>query len=175
MNVSKKYASMIAQLKKDDSEYFYERIELLNNLLSNDVKFKTFIASKMVSVHEKVKLILDSFKGSTREFENFLFLLASNSGLLLIESIFQELKKERYKSLNVSHGTIYTSIDIDSSTLASIEENLSSRFNVNIKLTNILCKDKVIRVVLDDLGYEISLSSEYVKKQIKEVILKAII
>lgn len=172
MVVVKKYVNILMQ--RSDWEYFYNRMEQLKDVYSNNVDFKNFIDSKIISSEHKINLILDCFDSNSKEFENFIKLLACNSRLHLIKFMSDEMRRQKYKMENICCATIYTKEMVSSEVLSCIENDLSKKFSVNIKLVNLLCKDNSVRVSLDDLGYEIFISSDYIKQQIKNFILKAI-
>lgn len=170
--IARKYALVLMQ--RDDWEYFYSKLSFLHELLVSNKDFLGLLSSKIVKFSHKVKIILELFEDNTKEFENLIYLLADNSRLSLISEIFLNMQQYKMERENVTTAIVYTASPLSADVLKSLENDLSKKFSVNVKLLNKISDSDNVKIVLDSLGYEINISPSYLKHKIKEFILKAI-
>ncbi|WP_281527057.1 F0F1 ATP synthase subunit delta, partial [Campylobacter avium] len=104
----------------------------------------------------------------------FLKILLHNSRLALIPDIVLELKRQKALKEQIYSGIVYSKDSIEASKIKKLEESLSKKFAVNIKLDNKTAQDSGVKISLDELGYEISFSMQTFKTKISDYILKTI-
>lgn len=169
--VAKKYAKAI--LTRADSNEFYEALSQIAPAFSLD-KFKLILGSYELKKEDKLNLIASFFQNIKPNFMNFLKLLAQNSRLDLIPQITEELRKQKALKEQIYSGTLYSNKAVKESELKKLEEKLSQKFGVSIKLNNQTTQTQGIKMNLDELGYEISFSMQNLKSKMSEYILKTL-
>ncbi len=136
-------------------------------------KFKNIILSPDINSDEKIKLIL-SFTKSGKKVTNLIKILNQNDKLFTIPEIAKELKQQISNMTNNYSGVIISNFKVNRAKIKELETNLSKKFNATIKLENRVTNYNGIKVELEDLGVEVSFSTDRLKAQIREHILKAI-
>lgn len=169
--VAKKYAKAIAL--RIDKQEFYEHLCLLTSAL-NDVKFKILMESNQINKEKKLEFISSFFEKINPKFQNFIKLLINNSRLDCIPQITKELEREKSFQENIFLGVVYTTQALNKVQLKNLEESLSSKFNVNIKLKNESSDNDKVKISLEELGYELSFSMQTLQRKMSEFILKII-
>lgn len=169
--IAKKYARAI--VSRVDKQEFYENLCFLASAF-NDTKFKTLIESNQITKEKKLEFISSFFEKINPKFQNFIKLLINNSRLDCIPQIAKELEREKSFQENVFLGVVYTAQVLEQAQIKSLEERLSSKFNVKIKLKNEASGNDKVKISLEELGYEISFSMQTLQKKMSEFILKII-
>jgi len=172
--IAKKYVN--ALLKScDDSEInsVYNSIEEISKAFSS-TKFNNIILSPDVSAQKKEEFVV-SLQGKVEgKLLNFIKTLAKNDRLYLIPAIEKELRYKISLKSNSYEGEVVSNFEMTEVQISELENNLSKKFNANIKLNSIVSDYPGVKIELDDLGVEVSFSQERLKSQIVEHILKAI-
>ena len=172
--VAKKYVkALMSDLNRGDLEKFITNLSVIVNAFKIH-KFRNIIISPSVKNDEKVKFILSLLDDKNPKFVNFIKLLGENKRLDILPNIIDELMAQKAQMDNVFHGKIYGNFDIDQARIAELEESFSKRFNAKIVLEAVKSDYNGIKIELDDLGVEASLSIDRLKSQMTEYILKAI-
>lgn len=169
--VAKKYAKAI--LTRADSNEFYELLKQITPAFKLD-KFKLILSSNEIKKEEKFEFITSFFQNAKPQFVNFLKLLAQNSRLDLIPHIAEELRKQKALKEQIYSGTVFSNTAIHKDELANLEQKLSKKFGVSVKLDNQITDTQGIKMSLDELGYEISFSMQSLKSKMSEYILKTL-
>ncbi|TQR61385.1 F0F1 ATP synthase subunit delta [Campylobacter troglodytis] len=169
--IAKKYAKAI--LTRNDANEFYELMLKLVPAFSLD-KFKLILNSYDIKKEEKLNIIMSFFEKTTPNFTNFIRLLAHNSRLNLIPQIVEELRKQKALKEQLYSGTVFSQDSISLDKITELEQKLSKKFNVSIKLDNQITNMQGIKISLDELGYEISFSMQGLKTKMSDYILKTL-
>lgn len=172
-SVAKRYVK--ALVKGSTIEELKEISGNLNEISTafSNSKFKNIILSPDVTSDDKVKLIL-SFVKAGEKITNLVKILNQNDKLSAIPSIANELKNQISNMTNSYSGIVISNFEVGKSKMAELEGSLSKKFDSNIKLVNKVTDYPGIKVELKDLGVEVSFSTNRLKAQIAEHILKAI-
>lgn len=169
--IAKKYAKAI--LTRKDANEFYELLLNIVPAFSLD-KFKLILGSNELKKEDKLQFISSFFQSAQPNFINFLKLLAQNSRLNLIPQIVKELGRQKALKEQIYSGTIFSEKSINKNELASLEQKLSKKFNVSVKLNNQITNTQGIKISLDELGYELSFSMQSLKSKMSDYILKTL-
>ncbi len=172
--IAKKYVNALI---KGCSEGEIQEIYVLLSQVSEAFKLEKFnniILSPSISSVAKEELVLSFVESQNTKFRNFIKLLNSNDRLEIIPSIVKELKYQISLKKNAFEGTVSTSFEMQQAQIAMLEDNFSKKFNAKISLRAEKNSYPGIKVELNDLGVEVSLSVERLKAQMAEHILKAI-
>lgn len=169
--IAKKYAKAI--LTRKDANEFYELLCSIVPAFSLE-KFKLILSSNELKKEDKLKFISSFFQNAKPNFINFLRILTQNSRLNLIPQIVKELSRQKALKKQIYSGTIFSAQAIDKDKLASLEQKLSKKFNVSVKLNNKITNEQGIKIGLDELGYELSFSMQSLKSKMSDYILKTL-
>jgi len=172
--IAKKYVN--ALLKScNDSEInsIYNSIEEISKAFSS-TKFNNIILSPDVSMQKKEEFVLSLQEKVEGKLLNFIKTLAKNDRLSLIPEIEKELRYKISLKSNSYEGEVISNFKMTKVQIGKLENNLSKKFDANIKLNSVVSDYPGIKIELDDLGIEVSFSQERLKSQIVEHILKAI-
>lgn len=172
--IAKKYVNALMSGCNDSelTDVYTMLIQLVEAF--NVEKFNNIILSPDVTTLAKEGLVLSLIETNSVKLQNFIKLLSSNDRLKLIPVIVKELKYQLALKSNTYEGNVLTNFEISEAQVAMLEENFSKKFNAKIKLNAHANTYPGIKVELDDLGVEVSFSSERLKAQMVEHILKAI-
>ncbi|QKG28631.1 F0F1 ATP synthase subunit delta [Campylobacter sp. RM16187] len=172
--IAKKYVkALMADLNRDDLEKFISDLDVVVSAF-NINKFRNIITSPSVKNDKKIDLVLSFLSSNNSKIINFIKLLGENKRLDILPDILNELAVQKAQMDNIFRGTIYGNFEIDQSQITELEKSFSKRFNAKIMLEAVKSDYNGIKIELDDLGVEASLSMDRLKSQMTEYILKAI-
>jgi len=139
-----------------------------------DEKFIEIIASSEVKSDDKVKLVISLVEKASSTIVNLVKLLGENKRLDIIPSIVEELENQLSIINNTYTGVIYTNKKMKAADVKSIEGEFSKKFDVKLSLSQDVCDYDGIKVDIDGLGVEISFSTDRLRTQMIDHILKAV-
>lgn len=172
--IAKKYVKALLDDRDiDSSSAICEELKTISTAYG-DEKFNAIILSSDVSTDAKVELILSFVDNCSDATKNLIKLLGKNKRLDIINNIACELSKEIAQAKNTYTGVIYTNNELKSDYVASIQEQFSKKFGVELALTQNVCDYDGIKVDIDGLGVEIGFSKDRLKSQMIDHILKAV-
>lgn len=172
--LAKKYANALVQsCDKDELSEVYGLLEKLLQAFKID-KFNTIVLFLDVSTSDKEDLILSLVESKNRKFKNFIKILGKNDRLKYIPEIVKELKYQIALQNNQFEGEITSSVALSKKEISDLEESFSKRFHATIKLSNKVDYYPGLKIQVDDLGVEVDFSSERLRTQLVNHILKAI-
>ncbi|HEF9483260.1 TPA: F0F1 ATP synthase subunit delta [Campylobacter coli] len=169
--IAKRYAKAIA-LRADISE-FYDNLSILSSVFASP-KFKNIIESNQIQKEKKLEFVISLIEKASPSFNNFLKLLAENSRLSCIPQIAKELERQKSFKENIFLGTVYSKEVLSEDNIKELENRLSAKFGVKIKLQNKVGLNEGVKISLEELGYEISFSMKALQNKMSEYILKII-
>lgn len=173
-NVSKKYTKALMDSFDESSlEDLLKNLKLISSAFKIS-KFKDIINSPVVTSNEKISLVLSFLKNPDEKFEKFLRILSDNSRLDLIPEITESLRKNIATINSEFIGKIYAKDTLDESKITMLQNQLSQKFGSKIILEMMPEIYNGIKIEIEDLGYEISFSSDRLRSKMSEYILKAI-
>ena len=157
-----------------------KKITKISNELSQvasaftDDKFLEIISSSEVKNSAKVELVISLIDNASDAITNLIKLLGENKRLDIVPSIVEELENQLSIINNTYTGIIYTNKKMKVADVKSIEGQFSKKFDVKLTLSQNVCDYDGIKVDIDGLGVEISFSTERLRTQMIEHILKAV-
>ncbi len=137
-------------------------------------KFNEILGSHNITNSQREAFILSLFKNPDEKFTNFLKILNANGRLSDIPAITHELSKQISLKNNEYEGLLISNFKVDKADIKEIEENISKKLDATIKLTNKVSENSGIKVEVESLGVEVSFSSDRLKSQMTEHILKTL-
>jgi F-type H+-transporting ATPase subunit delta len=170
--IAKRYVkALLIGVDNSQINALLDSLKQVNALFSSE-KFKEIIASPFVNKSEKLELVLSAVKNE--KVANLVKLLATNSRLDLIPTITELLISELNRVTNSYNGVIYTDSKLSAREVSDLEKKFGAKLNIKLQLTQEICEENSLKVDIDALGVEISLSTPRLKSQLQESILKAI-
>lgn len=139
-----------------------------------ELKVRTILVSNDTTTDKKVDFLVSMMDNCDGKVLNFLKLLGEYGRLELLPTISKELDFEVSKLLNTHKGIVISGNSLSSDKISNIADNLSKKYNTTIELENIVSDYSGIKVEIESLGLEIGFSSDRLKAQLSEHILKAI-
>jgi len=139
-----------------------------------DLKVRTILVSNDTSTDEKVEFIVSMMENVDNKVLNLLKLLGDYGRLELLPTISKELDFEVAKLLNTHKGIVISGNALSDDKILNIANNLSKKYDTTIELENLVSDYNGIKVEIESLGLEIGFSSDRLKAQLSEHILKAI-
>jgi F-type H+-transporting ATPase subunit delta len=172
-DISKKYVKALVE-SLDKSKLADVSASLLSIAPAfKDMKLKTILYANDISKERKVEFLSSLIEGCDKKVINLFKLLADNGKLDLIPSIASEMDYEVASILNRHRGVVISDKELASEKVTQIAENLSKKFDTSIKLEAIKSDYKGIKVEVESLGVEMAFSTDRLKSQLTEYILKA--
>lgn len=172
--IAKKYIkALMGSVAESELENVHSALDALASAFSNQ-KFNNIILSNDIKKAEKENFILSMLDKPSAKLSNFIKLLTENGRLGDIPAMAKELQKQIAIKNNAYHGVLISNFDVDSAQVTDIEKSLSSKLDSTITLENRVTNYPGLKVEIDDLGVEVGLSTERVKAQLAEHILKAL-
>lgn len=169
--IAKRYAKAIALM--DGVDEFYDNLHILASAFTHP-KFKALVETREINKEKKFKLIYSIFDNLNPKFSNLLHILINNSRLSYIPEIVKELESQKFFKNNVFLGIVYSNQVLEEMHLKSLEEKLSAKFSVQIKLSNQVAPIDGVKITLEELGYEISFFMKNIQSKLSDFILKTI-
>jgi F-type H+-transporting ATPase subunit delta len=199
--IAKKYVKAIREEFAGESLIdLNELLKVLSKILS-DSKAKTVLTSNLTSNSEKEKIILDFVEASTKSknsvktegentinvkvasfikeedkkrVSNLLKLLVKNGRISEIPAISKELVALLSIESGKFEGKLQSSNKLSEDSISSIAIGLSKKLGKEITLIQEVGKSSGIKVIIEELHVEISVSADRIKTDMINHILKAI-
>lgn len=137
-------------------------------------KFREIIESPYVECTQKVDFILQKILDDTAslKFANFIKVLANHKRLDLFEELYVELSSY-LAALNKEYiAQLFVKEAYSDSVLKEIENKFSQKLGVNLLLKQQIVENAGIKLVVEDLGVEVSFSQEKFINDLRNHILK---
>jgi F-type H+-transporting ATPase subunit delta len=172
--IAKRYVKALTE--SVSSEKVSEFAELFSSLASNfsDVKFKTVATSNLTSKSDKEALFVETLGEVDVELKNFVKLLVEKGRVAEIPAVAEELRVQVANQSGRYEGKLLSSSSVSVEDLQNIAEGLSSKLGKDIVLTASKSDIKGVKVVVDDLNIDVTLSRARIETDIINHILKAI-
>jgi len=173
-DISKKYVK--ALVESVDKSNLSKISSSLSSIVPafKDSKLKTMLYANDIPKEKKVEFLTSLIKGCDKKLENLFRLLAEYGRLDLIPSIAKEFDYEVAQILNKHKGVVISNKTLKKEKISQIAKNLSKKFNTNIELEAKKSDYNGIKVEVESLGVEIAFSTDRLKAQLTEYILKAL-
>lgn len=172
--VAKKYTkALITSLNDNDLKVFLKDLGEIVNVFSIE-KFLDIIYSPCVSKSRKQNLLLELMGSDNGKIINFIKLLGEKDRFDILPFVYRELEAYIRRKNKSYIGLLYLNKKIESNVVEQIAKVLSGRFNVGLEIFQVEVQIEGIKLVIDDLGIEISFSRENFLNELKSYILKAI-
>ncbi|WP_300796146.1 F0F1 ATP synthase subunit delta [Helicobacter sp. UBA3407] len=138
-------------------------------------KFREIVESPYVEQKKKTEFVLENILDNdfNAKFANFIKILAEHKRLDLFEELYRELTSY-LATLNKEYiAQLIVSESYDEVKLKEIQDKFSKKLGVNLLLKQQIVANAGIRLVVEDLGVEVSFSQEKFASDLRNHILKA--
>lgn len=171
--IAKKYAQALIQyVSRDDLERVSKLFSQASQAFSVE-KFRDVIQSPYIGRMKKKELLLSLFDGD-EQLGAFLDLLIENNRVDIIPFIDSVLERYLRALQNSYKAVLYAPKNLDSDTIASIAKSLSAKLGVRLHIEQSATKVDGIRLVVQDLGIEVSFLKKRFFDDLKAHILRSI-
>ncbi|TLD85905.1 F0F1 ATP synthase subunit delta [Helicobacter sp. MIT 05-5294] len=173
--IAKRYVKALA--KSASEAELKEIVESLGKLAGayKVAKFKEIVESPYVEQKQKVDFVLGNILDNhfSAKFSNFIKVLSEHKRLDLFEELYKELSSH-LATLNKEYiAQLIVGESYDETLLKEIESKFSKKLGVNLLLKQQVVANAGVRLVVEDLGVEISFSQEKFANDLRNYILKA--
>lgn len=175
--IASRYAEALFQVGEESNSTtkLYEELNAVLDILKSDKNFYNVLKSPLISKGEKKEIIENVFNNRIEnDLKNFFKILIDKeriSSLELIQKSFKELLNEKN---NIVEGKAITAIPMSKEEIKKLEENLSSKYNTNIVLENIVDKTilggVLVRLGNKEIDGTIKTRLENLKQELSQVI-----
>lgn len=175
--IASRYAEALFQVGEESNSTtkLYEELNAVLDILKSDKNFYNVLKSPLISKGEKKEIIENVFNNRIEnDLKNFFKILIDKervSYLELIQKSFKELLNEKN---NIIEGKAITAIPMRKEEIKKLEENLSSKYNANIILENIVDKTilggVLVRLGNKEIDGTIKTRLENLKQELSQVI-----
>jgi len=172
--IAKKYVkALVSSVDLSELENLSIIFDSLSKAFKNS-KFKDIILSPEIDKVKKENFLLSIIDSKNSKVQNLLKLIVQNGRSSDIPEISKVLNHELAIKKNEFDGSLISNQKIEDSDLKDIEQKVSKKLNSTIHLNNIVKDYNGLKVEIDDLGVEIALSTDRLKSQLVDHVLKAL-
>lgn len=167
--VSKKYTrALTSALNEAELNKSYEALNRVSSALKLS-KTHDILNAKNISVDEKAKLIAGIADYSDAKFSNFISLLLKAKRVEIVPEIAEEIREYLSQKTGKAEGKATASFDVDAADLEAISKTLSTKLKRDVSLTFQKVDSATfngIKVEIDDLGIEVEINKDALKKSL---------
>jgi len=171
--IANKYTSALIQSYNNDTlKELYELLKEASKAFSLE-KCRNIIYSPYIAKEQKKEFIL-SLLNDDKRLVGFVSILVQNDRIDMLPFIASALGKH-LQDLDKTYGaTLYSIKNLDNASINAIRENLSKKLGVDLHIEQASSKIDGIRLVVSDLGVEISFLREKFFRDLSTHILRSI-
>ena len=167
----KALSSVMDQASLENTKTFFDAL----TAAYSDKKFANLMNDPLVAASKKEALLLSIVENAqSSAINNLIKLLVENRRVALIPAIAESLRLTLAAMNKTYSGCVYSNTEVDASTLQALSGDLGKKMDATITLAYVASDYDGIKVEVEDLGVEVSLSKSRLNAQIIEHILKAI-
>ncbi len=175
--IASRYAEALFQVGEESNSTtkLYEELNAVLDILKSDKNFYNVLKSPLISKGEKKEIIENVFNNRIEnDLKNFFKILIDKERISYLELIQKSFKDLLNENNNIVEGKAITAIPMSKEEIKKLEENLSSKYNANIILENIV-DETILGGVLVRLGNKeidgtIKTRLENLKQELSQVI-----
>jgi F-type H+-transporting ATPase subunit delta len=171
--VVKKYVdALLSEVKTEEFDKYYQVLSGMAQVFDNS-KSKLLFTTDIITKEEQEAILLDTVKSvDDKRLNNFLKILLEKKRVLLIPFIAEEIRLRIANANNKYSGKIYSSEPVAPTDIDKIAKGLSTDKQISLSFE----KNDFdgIKIVVEDLNLEVTLSKDRIKSALVEHVLKAI-
>ena len=154
--IADRYAQALFEVGEETqtTSELYQELKQLVDILNENKDLYNFLKSPLIGREDKKNVMKNIFENQlSKNMNNFLKIVIDKDRISVIENI-----QESYKSLlndknNILEGTAISAVALNEKEIKDLEKNLSTKYNKNVTLTNVV-DEAILGGVLVKLGNE---------------------
>lgn len=173
--IAKRYIkALVKGNSQEDLKAFQATLQVLASAYEIP-KFRDIAESPYLDVKQKESFILEQIleNKANAKMTNFIKILALHNRLDIFQELYIELSSEIASHNKEYLAKLIVSESYDNALLKEIEQKFSQKLGVNLLVEQQVVSESGIKLVVEDLGVEVSFSQEKFINDLKNHILRA--
>ena len=175
--IADRYAQALFEVGEETqtTSELYQELKQLVDILNENKDLYNFLKSPLIGRDDKKNVMKNIFENQlSKNMNNFLKIVIDKDRMSAIGNIQESYKNLLNDKNNILEGTVITAVALNEKEIKDLEKNLSTKYNKNVTLTNVV-DETILGGVLVKLGNEeidgtISTRLSRMKKQLSQVI-----
>ena len=175
--VADRYAQALFEVGEETqtTSELYQELKQLVDILNENKDLYNFLKSPLIGREDKKNVMKNIFENQlSKNMNNFLKIVIDKDRISTIGNIQESYKNLLNDKNNILEGTVITAVGLNEKEIKDLEKNLSTKYNKNVTLTNVV-DETILGGVLVKLGNEeidgtVKTRLSKMKKQLSQVI-----
>ena len=175
--IADRYAQALFEVGEETqtTSELYQELKQLVDILNENKDLYNFLKSPLIGREDKKNVMKNIFEDQlSKNMNNFLKIVIDKDRMSAIVNIQESYKNLLNDKNNILEGTAITAVSLNEKEIKDLEKNLSTKYNKNVTLTNVV-DETILGGVLVKLGNEeidgtIRTRLSRMKKQLSQVI-----
>ena len=175
--IADRYAQALFEVGEETqtTSELYQELKQLVDILNENKDLYNFLKSPLIGREDKKNVMKNIFENQlSKNMNNFLKIVIDKDRMSAIVNIQESYKNLLNDKNNILEGTAITAVSLNEKEIKDLEKNLSTKYNKNVTLTNVV-DETILGGVLVKLGNEeidgtIRTRLSKMKKQLSQVI-----
>jgi len=175
--VADRYAQALFEVGEETqtTSELYQELKQLVDILNENKDLYNFLKSPLIGREDKKNVMKNIFENQlSKNMNNFLKIVIDKDRMSTIGNIQESYKNLLNDKNNILEGTVITAVGLNEKEIKDLEKNLSTKYNKNVTLTNVV-DETILGGVLVKLGNEeidgtVKTRLSKMKKQLSQVI-----
>ncbi len=175
--IADRYAQALFEVGEETqtTSELYQELKQLVDILNENKDLYNFLKSPLIGREDKKNVMKNIFENQlSKNMNNFLKIVIDKDRMSAIENIQESYKNLLNDKNNILEGTVITAVALNEKEIKDLEKNLSTKYNKNVTLTNVV-DETILGGVLVKLGNEeidgtVKTRLSKMKKQLSQVI-----
>lgn len=175
--IADRYAQALFEVGEETqtTSELYQELKQLVDILNENKDLYNFLKSPLIGREDKKNVMNNIFEDQlSKNMNNFLKIVIDKDRMSAIVNIQESYKNLLNDKNNILEGTVITAVALNEKEIKDLEKNLSTKYNKNVTLTNVV-DETILGGVLVKLGNEeidgtIRTRLSRMKKQLSQVI-----
>ena len=175
--IADRYAQALFEVGEETqtTSELYQELKQLVDILNENKDLYNFLKSPLIGRDDKKNVMKNIFENQlSKNMNNFLKIVIDKDRMSTIGNIQESYKNLLNDKNNILEGTVITAVALNEKEIKDLEKNLSTKYNKNVTLTNVV-DETILGGVLVKLGNEeidgtIRTRLSRMKKQLSQVI-----
>jgi len=175
--VADRYAQALFEVGEETqtTSELYQELKQLVDILNENKDLYNFLKSPLIGREDKKNVMKNIFENQlSKNMNNFLKIVIDKDRMSTIGNIQESYKNLLNDKNNILEGTVITAVGLNEKEIKDLENNLSTKYNKNVTLTNVV-DETILGGVLVKLGNEeidgtVKTRLSKMKKQLSQVI-----
>ena len=175
--IADRYAQALFEVGEETqtTSELYQELKQLVDILNENKDLYNFLKSPLIGREDKKNVMKNIFENQlSKNMNNFLKIVIDKDRMSAIVNIQESYKNLLNDKNNILEGTVITAVVLNEKEIKDLEKNLSTKYNKNVTLTNVV-DETILGGVLVKLGNEeidgtVRTRLSNIKKQLSQVI-----